>query len=270
MATTSVPVPRPCALCVDPEVIGAPFYIMSEIDGRALASAEETAEWLPNPESRRHAGLSAIDVMARLHRLDVEEIGLGDLSAREDYLGRQLHTWRRSWDASLAKGAGDDPRFVALHGRLVAGKPQQRDARVVHGDYAFHNLLIDPSGNVVAVVDWELTTLGDPLSDLGYALSKWSVADAEEPTGEGFILPAGFPTRAEAAARYGEATGADLSRLDYYVAFNFWRAAGIAAGVSTRYRHGQKAASDDQVERFAMLTRTRLGLAEHAARRAGL
>ena len=134
-----------------------------------------------------------MDVLADLHALDPDEIGLGDLGKKEDYVGRQLRTWYRSWTSSIADAEYDDPRAHELREYLAANIPDQGPARVVHGDYGLHNCLIRSEGLVVAVVDWEISTLGDPLADLAYALNQWAEL-GEDREGAATALP-GFPKR---------------------------------------------------------------------------
>jgi aminoglycoside phosphotransferase (APT) family kinase protein len=263
---TAVPVARPYAYCEDPDVAGAHFYVMGFVDGRPLDSAETILEWLPTPQQRRTAGFASIEVLAALHTLDVDEIGLGDLAKRDGYLLRQLRAWYRSWEESAADPAGfDDPRAHDIHELLAADPPEQHVARLVHGDYGFHNVLVAADASIAAVVDWELCTLGDPLSDLAYALNRWSIEGDELPGHEGFTMPAGFPSRTEVVERYQQRTGADVSRLDYYTTFNHWRSACIAQGVYTRYVKGQKQADGEDVERFRRMTEQRLARAVAAA-----
>lgn len=143
----------------------------------------------------------------------------------------------------------DDPRAHELQQFLLDNIPEQGPARVVHGDYGLHNCLVNADCTIAAVVDWEISTLGDPLADLAYALNQWSdPSDAEAIAPEATTAPAGFPSRSELAQRYGERTGRDLSQLDYYVGFNRWKSAAISHGVYARYREGKKSTVGIDVE----------------------
>lgn len=237
---TKVPVPAALGFCEDTSVTGARFYIMGLIDGRPLYSAEETEARVP-PAKRPDLAYSFIDVLADLHSVDPDAVGLGGLAKKEDYILRQLKTWYRSWVASVPGAGFDDPRAHALHDFFAANVPPQGPARVVHGDYGLHNCLIGPDCTVAAVVDWEISTLGDPLADLAYALNIWpDPSDAEPPAPTAATSPPGFPARSALAARYAARTGRDLSGLDYYVGFNRWKSAAIVHGVYARYLEGKK------------------------------
>ncbi|MGF1597486.1 MAG: phosphotransferase family protein [Acidimicrobiales bacterium] len=178
LGPTPVPVPTAYGLCQDLEVTGALFYVMSEVEGRALYTAEDVEAWL-TMEARAAVGFSFIETLAALHQVDPDEVGLGELGRRDGYVHRQLRTWYGSWTAS-APGAGyDDDRIHDLHGLLADRAPEQGPGRVVHGDYGLHNCMIGSDGAVTAVLDWEIATLGDPLADFAYALNGWGDPDDE-------------------------------------------------------------------------------------------
>ena len=237
---TPVPVPAALGFCPDREVTGAPFYVMGHVDGHPLYNADDARRWVPEP---LRAGLaeSFIDVLADLHAIDPDAVGLGDLGKKDDYIARQLKTWYRSWNASIEGAQMDDPRAHALQRYFLDHVPAQGPARVVHGDYGLHNVLVGADGRIAAVVDWEISTLGDPLADLGYALNQWAQADdppmvrGDPPT----RLP-GFPPRQSLAQHYARRTGRDLSKLDFYTGFNRWKSATITHGVYARYLEGKK------------------------------
>ncbi len=240
LGKTRVPVPAAYGYCEDPSVTGAHFYVMGLINGHPLYLAEDTERWLPMP-LRVRAAHSFIDVLAELHSVDPDAVGLGDLGKKDDYIGRQLKTWYRSWNSSIAGAEFDDPRAHALQKYFLENVPDQGPARVVHGDYGTHNCLFGPDGAIAAVVDWEISTLGDPLADLAYALNQWAEpGDPPSPRGVRPTALPGFPSRAELTARYAERTGRDLSLLDYYIGFNHWKSAAIVHGVYARYREGKK------------------------------
>jgi len=237
---TGVPVPRALGLCTDPEVNGAPFYVMSHVEGEVLDSAEKAA--LLAPHLREAASHHLIDVMAELHAVDVDAVGLGDLARRDGYIERQLKRWRSQWENSKTR---ELPAIDEVEKRLSAHVPQQQGVVIAHGDYRFGNCLTDvKKGRIAAVLDWELCTLGDPLADLGYLGVYWSdgpssALRANDPTPAG-----GFPTYASLVERYARTTGRDVSGVNYYVAFSCWRLAVISEGVYARYLHGAMGKQD--------------------------
>ena len=254
VGTTSVPVPRALGLCTDVDVTGAPFYVMSFVEGVVLDSPEK-ADVLP-VERRRDAAFDLIDVLAELHLLDVDAIGLGDLAKRTGYVERQLRRWSTQWKDSKTR---ELPAIEEVGARLRADVPVQQAVAVAHGDYRFGNCLTDPtSGRIAAVLDWELCTLGDPLADLGYLRVYWADPAAagrgqggrhNDPTGAG-----GFPSYDELVERYAARTGFDVSGIEYYAAFASWRLAVISEGVYARYLHGAMADDGFDLATFRQAT----------------
>jgi aminoglycoside phosphotransferase (APT) family kinase protein len=265
LGTTDVPVAAALGLCEDTSVTGAVFYVMSEVDGRAMYTAEDADEWL-TLEARANVGLSFMATLARLHSIDPARVGLDQLARHDGYVPRQLKTWYGSWQASIEGADYDDGRIHDLHDHLLAGVPEQGPARVVHGDYGMHNCMIDRSGNVVAVLDWEIATLGDPLADFAYALNGWSDPDDEiRISHEAATLAPGFARRQVLADHYAKLTGRDLSNLDYYRAFNYWKTACILHGVYARYRLGKKSAEGVDLEAMKERMIGAIQLAENQA-----
>ena len=237
---TAVPVPKALGFCEDPAVTGAHFYLMGHVDGHPLYSADDARRWAPEP-LRQRVAFSFIDVLAGLHSIDPDAVGLGELGKKDDYIGRQLKTWYRSWNASITGAKFDDPRAHALQQYFLAHMPEQGPARIVHGDYGLHNTLVGTDGRIAAVVDWEISTLGDPLADLGYALNQWAEpGDPPAVRGDPPTALPGFPSRRELADRYAQRTGRNLAGLDYYIGFNRWKSAAIVHGVYARYLEGKK------------------------------
>ncbi|MEQ8859430.1 MAG: phosphotransferase family protein [Pseudomonadales bacterium] len=233
---TEVPVAATHGLCEDPEVNGAPFYVMGFVDGAVLHDAA-TAGSL-GKAARRALGEHVVDVLATLHQIDPDHVGLGDLGRKEAYLARQLKRWNRQWEATKTH---EIPAMDTTARLLEAQMPEQVGASIVHGDYRLGNMIVgadaDAGGRIRAVLDWELCTLGDPLADVGYLLNSWmqpgeAAADIA-PTAAG-----GFPDREQICARYQAATGRDLSGINYYRAFSHWRLAAIGQGVYKRYLVG--------------------------------
>ncbi|MFJ9082594.1 phosphotransferase family protein [Streptomyces sp. NPDC102384] len=233
LAPTAVPVPTPLAYCADASVTGAEFYVMDFVDGTVGADQEAVRDW--SERARRRAGTSLVEVLAALHELDPAEVGLGDMARPRGYVERQLHRWQRQVHRS---GAPDLKLLDTVHDALLARVPAQRTG-IVHGDFRPGNLSFAPDGTVIAVFDWELATLGDPLADLGWLVSTWEQpGDTVPPTTAGPSAAPGFCGRADLIDAYAKASGVDVSQLPYYVAFSRWRSACIGAGVAARFAAG--------------------------------
>ncbi|WP_040493989.1 phosphotransferase family protein [Ilumatobacter nonamiensis] len=234
-----VPVAEPIGFCDDRDVCDRHFYVMGKVGGEALYTAEQTAPRL-DERARAAVGESFVGVLAHLHSIVPADVGLDDLGRHEGYVARQLRTWYGSWTASAEAAEYDDDRVHALHERLTAQIPEQGPARVVHGDYGVHNVMVDDTGTVVAVLDWEIGTLGDPLADFAYALNAWvEPGDGPSAATAPTALP-GFSSRADLVRYYADRTGADLSDLGYYRSFNSFKTACIIHGVYARYKLGMK------------------------------
>ena len=256
LADTDVPVPPVHGHCDDVAVNGAPFYLMRHVDGLVAHDATAVAD-MP-PDERRALGRHVVEVLATLHGLDPDAVGLGDLGRREAYLARQLRRWSKQWAATQTH---EVPEMEESERLLRENMPEQIGASIAHGDYRLGNMIVE-GGRIRAVLDWELCTLGDPLADLGYLLNNWmqpgESAAAAAPTGAG-----GFGSREEVCAEYEEATGRDLSAIHYYRAFSHWRLAAIAQGVYKRYLVGAMGESrgvdlDQQKESINARARTAL------------
>jgi aminoglycoside phosphotransferase (APT) family kinase protein len=238
------------------------------VDGEVVRDASAAERHLA-PTARAAAADDLVEVLARLHEVDVDAVGLGDLARREGYLERQLRRWHGQLERARTRPL---PLLDDVHRRLAADLPQQGPATIVHGDYRLDNLMLDPTtGRVRAVLDWELTTLGDPLADVGLLLVYWS-----GPGDDGAALPdaptrvEGFPDRAGVADRYAKASGRDLSEIVYYVAFGRWKLACILEGVHSRYVSGAYGADPDPAfEGIGELVEQLAVQADEAAREAG-
>lgn len=238
LATTDVPVPQALGLCTDIAVNGAPFYVMDFVDGLVPHDAEAAAQ-IPRGD-RMAVGWSIVDVLAALHALDPDEVGLGDFGKREDYVARQLRRWARQWEASKQR---EIPEMEVVRARLQAAIPTQQRSTIVHGDFRLGNAIVG-EGTVRAMLDWELCTLGDPLADLGYLVNNWMNPDEPVLWRSTATQAGGFGDREAAVRRYAAATGADVSQIGYYRAFQAWRLAAILEGVYARYRHGAMGSTD--------------------------
>jgi aminoglycoside phosphotransferase (APT) family kinase protein len=264
---TDIPVPAPVAICDDPDVIGAPFYLMEYVDGLVLRTKQD-AEFL-TPDQARQLSQRLAEMLAAIHQVDIARAGLTGFGRPEGYLARQLARWQRQWELSKTR---EMPGYDRLVERLVAGLPEDGDHALVHGDFRLDNTLVtlgqrdghddpglpEPQGPrgpqdardtqgaqpaVAAVVDWEMSTLGDPLADLGLTLIYW--ADPADPQwldisiGAAVTAMPGFFTRAELAARYAELTGRDLSGIGYYMAFGCFKLAVVLEGIHARFLQHQ-------------------------------
>jgi aminoglycoside phosphotransferase (APT) family kinase protein len=239
---TDVPVPRTMGVCTDLEVNDAPFYVMTHVAGVVLDSAERAEPM--TVAQRRRAGEHLIDVLADLHAVDVDDIGLGDLAKRDGYVERQVRRWTTQWEKSKTR---ELPEIDEVARRLAANLPVQRGVSIAHGDYRFGNCLVDPeAGRITAVLDWELCTLGDPLADVGYLGVYWSDPGEEQARPNDPTGIEGFPTYAELLDRYATRSGRDLSGIGYYRAFSSWRLAVISEGVFARFLHG--AMGDQEID----------------------
>ncbi|BCJ42855.1 acyl-CoA dehydrogenase [Actinoplanes ianthinogenes] len=232
LSQAGFPVPKPVLLCADSDVIGAPFYLMEHVDGKIYRDVAD----LVTVDLHRLT-LTLVDTLADLHSLEPEKIGLGDFGKPEGFNERQVRRWKKQLDASRSR---ELPGIEELHARLAADIPAGGPGAVVHGDFRLDNVLIGASLEVRAVLDWEMSTLGDPLSDLAlmlvYAGRPLLLSD-----GKPFApidLP-GHPSLDEMAARYAERSGRDVGDLHWYVGFAAFKLAVILEGVHYRYTKGQ-------------------------------
>ncbi|MGI8447319.1 MAG: phosphotransferase family protein, partial [Streptosporangiaceae bacterium] len=244
LAGTGVPVPGPVVLCPEADVIGAPFYLMRYVPGLVLRTAEDGAQL--TPLQARQLSEDFTDMLAAIHGVDLAATGLASFGRPEGYMERQLARWQRQWELSATR---EMPGYEELTRRLEAGLPGRAGlapsaGTLVHGDYRLDNMLVALAGGMArpaieAVLDWEMSTLGDPLADLGLALVYWT-----EP-GDGESLDVewapeittgpGFLTRAEVAGRYAAATGRDMSALGFYMAFGCFKLAVVLEGIHARF-----------------------------------
>jgi aminoglycoside phosphotransferase (APT) family kinase protein len=231
---TGVPVPAALGLCTDEAVNGAPFYVMSLVEGAVVDSVASARPI--GAVARSHLATHLAEVLAELHGLDVDGVGLGDFARREGYIERQIARWSKQWEGSKTRQL---PAVDSIATQLADRVPVQQGVAVVHGDYRFGNCIVDHSlGEIRAVLDWELCTLGDPLADLGYVGAHWAPAEGgggrhNDPTGAG-----GFGTYDDFVDRYAKHSSRDLAAIDFYVAFQLWRTAIIIEGVYARYLSG--------------------------------
>jgi aminoglycoside phosphotransferase (APT) family kinase protein len=247
LAPTAVPVAPALGFCDDPEVNGAPFYVMAFVDGLIVRGPAE-GEAL-SPEARRRAGESLIEVLVAIHDVEPTAVGLGDLGRTEGYIARQLKRWYSQFNQSKMR---EVPVVDEMHEFLSAHIPDQQGAAIVHGDYRLDNCMLTPEGDVAAVLDWELCTLGDPLADLGLLMVYWNdPGDATQSlAGSGATAAQGFPRKSDLRELYAARSTRDLSHLDFYVAFGYWKLACILDGVYTRYAKGAMGSDGASWEAF--------------------
>ncbi len=238
---TPVPVPRMLHQCTDPEVLGQPFYVMELVEGHVCRNSLPPG-YADRPEQRRAIGEGLVAVLADLHAVDPEQVGLGGFGRPDGYLTRQVARWGKQWNATRIEGHEE---LDVLAQELAASIPASTRTGIVHGDYRLDNTLLHPTevGRVAAVLDWEMSTLGDPMADLGILLVYWSQADDSGDRDNTAVIPAatvlpGFPTRAEVAELYAARTGADLTDLPWCEAFGFFKLAVVCAGIVARVRGG--------------------------------
>jgi aminoglycoside phosphotransferase (APT) family kinase protein len=235
LGPTDVPVPTTIGFEPDDAVTGAPFYAMEFVAGPVVRDAA-AARTMLDQAGRRRAAFSLVDTLVRLHAVDPDVIGLGDLARKDSYIARQLKRWHGQYDTGKIR---ELPAIDDVHARLSADIPDQGRSAIVHGDYRLDNLILSPEGEVRAVLDWELCTLGDPMADLGLLMVYWSEpGDDTIPLLSAPTVVEGFPTRREVAQRYAERSGRDISELEFYEAFGLWKLAIILEGVYSRYRSG--------------------------------
>jgi aminoglycoside phosphotransferase (APT) family kinase protein len=234
-----VPVPAAMGLCEEIGVNDAPFYVMSYVEGVVLDTAEKVEESFASTADRQAVGMHVVDILANLHAVDPDAVGLGDLGRKESYLARQIKRWRTQWESSKTR---ELPAMDEVAEALERSMPGQIGASIVHGDYRLGNMLTGADARIAAVLDWELCTLGDPMADVGYVMNNWAQPGEPGPTNRGAAqaptAAGGFPERQAFLARYEELTGRDTSQVDYYRAFQYWRLAAIVEGVMARYLKG--------------------------------
>jgi aminoglycoside phosphotransferase (APT) family kinase protein len=264
LGPTDVPVPPAVALCEDESVNGAPFYVMEFVDGPILRTRQE-AETAFEASERTAIGERVVDTLVAIHAVDPDAVGLGELGKKEDYVARQLHRWHGQWEKSKTR---EIPLIDDVHDRLARRMPEQGPATIVHGDYRLDNMILSPSGEIAAVVDWELCTLGDPLADVGLLLVYWSEpGDELMPLFDPPTTADGFPGRDFVRARYSERSGRDLAEIDFYVALACWKLAIILEGVFSRYAAGQYGKDAEAFEQFAEVVERLAAGADEAERR---
>lgn len=237
LASTDVPVPRPLAFCDDESVNDAPFYVMEKVDGVILRTPDQMAKIAP--ADARRCSDALVDVLVAIHAVDYEAVGLADFGRPDGYVERQVRRWGEQWERSKTR---ELPAIDEVARRLRAALPDSPPPTIVHGDYRLDNTMLDPDdyGRIVAVLDWEMATLGDPLADLGLFLVYWAQEDgATQGVGAAIDTRAGFATRSELVDRYARESGRDVSQLDFYEILATYKLAIILEGIHARYLMGK-------------------------------
>ena len=234
-----VAVPEILAVCEDESVLGVPFYVMEALDGEVITDHVPLA--LDGPVERRATGDALVDTLVRLHAIDVTSGDIAALGRPEGYLERQVRRFAGLWEVNSRRTL---PEVGALAAWLGANVPTSQASAVVHGDYRLGNIMFHRTApaRVLAVLDWEMATLGDPLADVGYLTATYSEAgvaptplDLTPVTAQG-----GYPTAVELAERYAAATGLDLTPLPWYQALALWKAAIFCEAMYTRWLAGER------------------------------
>ncbi|MGH8876689.1 MAG: phosphotransferase family protein [Stackebrandtia sp.] len=227
---TAVPVPRILGVSDNPEVCDAPLVLMEYVEGQVLDRMSAARPL--SPQRRNDIAGSLVNTLATVHAVDLEAVGLSDLASHRPYAARQLKRWSSQWEKSKTR---ESPGLDDLTERLWAAAPPQTELTLVHGDFHLNNLITDPdTGQVSAVLDWELATLGDPLADMGSLLAYWAEPGEEPVPGFGVTTLDGFPGHAELTRWYLTETGRDAQALRYWHVLGLWKVAVIAEGVLRR------------------------------------
>ena len=232
--------PRSHVLCTDPEILGVDFHVMERRRGIVIRR-KLPARLAGRPELRRRVGEMIVDVMADLHQVDPTTVGLGDLGRPKGFAERQLDGWGRRWQAAKDQAVPEVDRMLQW---LRAAVPTPQGTGLLHNDFKLDNLMVDPDdpATPVAVLDWDMTTRGDPLMDLGFLLTFWDEPGDDPRWREVSGMPTcheGFPTRTDVVERYARRTGLDLDRVAWYHVFGVFKLVVIVQQIYIRFLRGQ-------------------------------
>jgi len=267
---TDVPAPTPIALCEDESVNGMPFYVMDYREGIIVAE-DLPPGFAESEEERRRMSLALVDTLVKLHAVDYEAVGLGDFGRPQGYLERQVRRWTEQWNRSKTR---ELPAIEEVARRLAGAIPESPAPTIVHGDYRFGNMFLDPKdpGHVIALLDWEMATLGDPLSDLGYTLGYWGeVNDSTDMiqarTASQVTAKPGFLTRDEVVQEYAKRSGRNVDNIEFYEVLAYYKLAIIVEGIHARHLAGETVGEgfEGYGERAATLAHVALARTEQAS-----
>ncbi len=240
LAPTDVPVPRMLAHCDDPDVIGAPFYVMAKVDGTPYGRAEQLKPL--GAERTQAITEQLVDTLATLHAVDYKAVALSEFGRPDGYLERQVSRWKKQLASSTSR---ELPGMDELIAQLDANIPKTSDGTIVHGDYRLDNVLVDDSDQITAVLDWEMSTLGDPLTDVAVLLAYQQLAEEAPPASMGAAmvtdapLAPGYLSRADILQRYATRSGRDVSNISFHLSLAFFKLAVILEGIYFRHTAGQ-------------------------------
>jgi aminoglycoside phosphotransferase (APT) family kinase protein len=262
LEATDVPVAAQAAACDDESVIGAPFYMMEYLDGVVYDDVDATASL--TEDQGRAASYELVDVLARLHAVDYEEVGLGGFGRPAGYLARQVARWQTQWEKSKTV---EMPVVDEVARRLERRLPEESRHAIVHGDYSFNNTMYrrDDPTRIQAVLDWEMSTLGDPLTDVGMVAVYWTEVGEimwRNRKPQAHRANAGFPDVDTLLERYAVTSGTDLGQIDFYRAFATYKLAVIAQGGARRVEHTDPERAARVTGTVAQLAELALGLTE--------
>jgi aminoglycoside phosphotransferase (APT) family kinase protein len=234
---SAIPIPTVYGFCDDETIVGAPFYLMSRVHGSVFHRRDDVSAL--SPAQARQISEAVVDTLDQLHRIDPDAVGLGDLGRPVGFVARRIERWLEQWERGQHR---DYPLVEALGQKLASAVPDHADSTLVHGDFRLGNLLVTTGEpvRVAAVLDWEMSTLGDPLTDLAHLLVYWETSGGRHThESQGIVEHPGFLRGGELADRYADASGRALEGLDFYLAFEHWRAAIIKEGIHTRQAAGR-------------------------------
>lgn len=258
---SAVPVPRPVLLCTDRNILGEAFYLMSFVDGVLI----ERPDVVPNPLVARHTTELLVDTLVALHAVDPGQVGLDDFGRPDGFLQRQVSRWHKQFLSSVPGGSAIEESVVC---ELGARLPESAGSSIVHGDYRLTNVLFSEDlGFIEAVLDWEMATLGDPLTDLGLLYVYHELARHSDSVMPDFPAGKGFLSAQEMVDRYAAASGVEVAGLDWYIAFGYFKLAVVAAGIFTRFEQGKTVGEGFEV--FGGLREATLQAAQHRLQQSG-
>jgi aminoglycoside phosphotransferase (APT) family kinase protein len=240
LAPTDVPVPQMLAHCEDADVLGAPFYVMEKVEGTPYGRAAQLEPL--GAERTRAITERMVDTLVHLHAVEYASVGLGEFGRPDGYLERQVSRWKKQLDSSRSR---ELPGMDELVAQLEANIPTTNDGTIVHGDFRLDNLLVNDADEVAAVLDWEMSTLGDPLTDVAVLLAYQQLAEVAPPSGAGAAMVTdapmapGYLSRDEVLKRYTEQSGRDVSDIGFHLGLAFFKLAVILEGIHYRHAHGQ-------------------------------